>query len=869
MDVGSEFSHYRVIEHIGRGGMADVWSARDTRLSRTVAVKTIARDLSQELDPIKLFEREAQTIAALEHPHILPIYEFGENSGQLFIVMRYVSGGSLEDVIEEGPLTVEETLRVTRAVGQALAYAHANQVIHLDLKPSNILLDSYRSPYLADFGLATMLGPEGRAANPGSGTLLYMAPEQVTADVLDRRADIYSFAILVFHMLTGQLPYDAAYPLALKQLQQNDDLPDVRSLRPGLPDSLNDVLRRASRLDLADRTDSMDEVVSGIEGVLMAGRVPISLDTATGRVLPSTPAGRTTSPLDSFVTGPLDGLISGPIDGLISGPLVAKSGETRSLDALITGPLDDLITTKPLAQAEKETAPIDRLETGPITEAAPLRDLDSLITGPLDGLISRPLPHEGAVVGGDLDALITGPLDGLISQPVPALTPQELARREVLDVYQKARRAYARGQGRFVLGVTDYNLIADEYAHAEQYGLELDESGLQMLLRGALEYDHEVGFWWDKLDDDARRWTALHALRGENAAARERALERLLTVADAEPPIIPKQVAQALQVEPNRAARKAAIAVLAARASASKQWREAAFSPDIDAVLAEQALDGESADIAALAAEAIGRIRSAAAVAPLAAAQQRGDRKALRALALVRDQAGSLPDSVGTSARLYAWLNNTSRRLVERPMAAVWRFVWAFAGAFLGFAFYAWVGLTASPGWEVLIVQIYAKTVTTALTVAFFTALRVIVADEIWQRLRGFWPAWSRALLAFAAGLLMGMLMWTAFTAILLEGIVDTSSSLIGGVGIAISFGLMNLFRMPGWLSTIVTFAGLYAPALITWNAYTTGAMPVPLIYVVEDGQLVTWLVPAFLLAALGINAQALWRDVRGLRKRG
>ena len=249
--------------------------------------------------------------------------------------------------------------------------------------------------------------------------------------------------------------------------------------------------------------------------------------------------------------------------------------------------------------------------------------------------------------------------------------------------------------------------------------------------------------------------------------------------------------------------------------------------------------------------------------------KQRGDRNALRALALVRDQAGSLPDSVGTSARLYAWLNNTSRRLVERPMAAVWRFVWAFAGAFLGFAFYAWVGLTASPGWEVLIVQIYAKTVTTALTVAFFTALRVIVADEIWQRLRGFWPAWSRALLAFAAGLLMGMLMWTAFTAILLEGIVDTSSSLIGGVGIAISFGLMNLFRMPGWLSTIVTFAGLYAPALITWNAYTTGAMPVPLIYVVEDGQLVTWLVPAFLLAALGINAQALWRDVRGLRKRG
>lgn len=870
MDVGSEFSHYRVIEHIGRGGMADVWSARDTRLSRTVAVKTIARDLSQELDPIKLFEREAQTIAALEHPHILPIYEFGEYDGQLFIVMRYVSGGSLEDVIESGPLTVEETLRVTRAVGQALAYAHANQVIHLDLKPSNILLDSYRSPYLADFGLATMLGPEGRAANPGSGTLLYMAPEQVTADVLDRRADIYSFAILVFHMLTGQLPYDAAYPLALKQLQQNEDLPDVRTLRPGLPDSLNDVLRRASRLELADRTGSMDEVVTGIEGILMSGRVPISLDSTTGRALPSTSAGRTTSPIEPYATSPLEGLISGPIDGLISGPLAPKTGgETRSLDALITGPLDDLISTRPLSPTERETAPIDPLATGPITSSLPERDLDSLISGPLHGLIARPAPQEHPARADDLDALITGPLDGLISRPMPALTPQELARREVLDVYQKARRAYARGQGRFVLGVTDYILIADEYAHAEQYGLELDESGLQMLLRGAIEYDHEVDFWWGKLEDDARRWTALHALRGENAAARERALERLRTVTDAEPPIIPKQVAQALQVEPNKAARKAAIAVLAARASASKKWRDAAFSPDIDAVLADQALDGEFPDAAAQAAEAIGHIRSAAAVAPLAAAQQRGDRGALRALALVRDQAGSLPDSVGTTARVYAWLNNTGRRLIERPMAAVWRFIWAFAGALLGFGLYAWVGLTASPGWEVVIVQIYAKTVTTGLTVAFFSALRVIVADEIWQRLRGFWPAWVRAILAGLLGFLMGTIMWAAFTAILLEGIVEWNVCALGGLGIGLAFALMNLFRMPGWLSTLVNFAGLFIPAAWAWNAYVSGQIPVPLIYVVEDSQIVTWLVPAFLLAALGVNAQALWRDVRGLLKRG
>jgi serine/threonine-protein kinase len=872
MDVGINFSHYRVIEHIGRGGMADVWSARDTRLSRTVAVKTIARDLSQELDPVKLFEREAQTIAALEHPHILPIYEFGEYDGQLFIVMRYVSGGSLEDIIEAGPLPIDETLRITRAVGQALGYAHASSVIHLDLKPSNILLDSYRSPYLADFGLATMLGPEGRAANPGSGTLLYMAPEQVTAEVLDRRADIYSFAILIFHMLTGQLPFDAAVPLALKQLQQNEELPDVRGLRPGLPDALNEVLRRASRLELNERTGSMEEVLNSIDRVLMGGRVPLNLDTAAGRAAATaSAAGRTTATFDQMISGPLEGLISGPIDGLITGPLGNPAeAETKSLDALITGPLDDLITTRPLpAPRESETAPLDALITGPIdgliSKPATLPgsgDLDSLITGPLDALVAR----KGA---GDLDSLITGPVDGLISRPMPLMSPEELARREALDIYQKARRAYARGQGRFLLGVTDYILIASDYAHAEQYGLALDDAGLQMLLRGAIEYDYELDFWWNKLDDDSRRWTALHALRGENAAARARALQRLRAVPDAEPPLIPKQVAQALQVEPNEAAREAAVAVLAARAPRQTRWQAHVYSPEIDAVLADQALDVTAPKVAAQAAQAIGQIRSGAAVALIAAAQQEGAPKALRALALVRDQAGSLPNSVSTTGRIYAWLHNTGRRMTDPPMALVWRFIWAFVGTFLGFALYAWVGLTAGPGWEVLVIQIYAKTVTTGLTVGFFMAVSVIIGDELWQRLRGFWPAWSRVLLAGGFGFLMGTILWAAFTAVLLESVVVWSVCALGGLGLGLAFALLNLVRMPGWLATIVSFLGLFVPAALLWTAYTRGEVPVPLIYLIEDAHIVTWLVPVFLLTALGLHAQALRRDVQRLLRRG
>ncbi|NOG52585.1 MAG: serine/threonine protein kinase [Chloroflexi bacterium] len=225
MDIGDVINKsYQVVEHIGRGGMADVWSARDSKLNRMVAVKTILHGLSPDSDPLGMFKREAQTIAALEHPHILPVYDFGEYQNSLFIVMRYVSGGSLAAWMERSKLPIDEAMRVLAAVAQALDYAHGRNVIHLDLKPQNILLDTHLSPYLGDFGLATALDVSGRAQNPGSGTLLYMAPEQLTSDTLDKRADIYSFAIMAFHILNGRLPFDGASPMVMKQLQLQSEL---------------------------------------------------------------------------------------------------------------------------------------------------------------------------------------------------------------------------------------------------------------------------------------------------------------------------------------------------------------------------------------------------------------------------------------------------------------------------------------------------------------------------------------------------------------------------------------------------------------------------------------------------------------------
>jgi serine/threonine protein kinase len=856
MDVGVEFSNYQVIEHIGRGGMADVWSARDKRLSRTVAIKTIARDLSYDINPVKLFEREAQTIAALEHPHILPIYEFGEYTGQLYIVMRYVSGGSLEEVLEQGPLSVEEMMRIAKAVGQALDYAHNSKVIHLDLKPSNILLDSYKSPYLADFGLATVLDPQGRAQNPGSGTLLYMAPEQLTADVLDLRADIYSFAILVFHMLTGQLPFDASMPLALKQLQLNEEMPDVQSVRPGLPDALNVVLRHASQLDINRRPSTIREVIHRLEAVIAFAKTPNSLDTVT---VPSVP------PQQSMDTRTLDDVISSPIEGLISRP--PDKNETRQIDELISGPIEDLIS----------------------------RPVDSEFVSSDENLISRPVDK----ISKPPDEISELKIDISDLGNVPLMKPEDMARREAEDIYQRARRNYARGQGRFSLGVTDYILIADYYMRAEEYGLELDDAGMQMLLRGALEYDHDIDFWWKKLNDESRRWTTLHALRSENAPARVRALQRLETLPDADIPVIPKLVAQALQVETNTAAQLAAVRVLGERAklmpipasasnmttltdtrkrlsqslrlTAINDWRDIVYSQDIDLLLAQKALDRSEPEVAELAARTIGRIRSASAVREIAERQRKGERGALRALALVRDEAPSLPDTVGAGGRIYAWLANTLRRWTDNPMMMVWRFLLTVAGVGIALGVYQWMALSASMGASLNIPSVWGQTVTISITIGTFMGFLVLLGDELWQRLHGFWHWWARVIAAGIFGFLLGTLTWGAYNYLILnDPDVVWSVMAIGGIGIAAAFAVMNLLRLPGWLSFLVTFIGFYIPVYFVNSQWFNAAegFPVSIMYVYEFNQVYTWLIPVFIGIALAVNAQALWKDLRYVLKR-
>lgn len=756
MDVGVEINQYTVIEHIGRGGMADVWSARDTRLNRTVAIKTIARDLTADVDPVALFEREAQTIAQLEHPHILPIYDFGEFEGQLYIVMRYVTGGSLEELVAVGHLSATEALRMGHAVGAALDYAHSNNVIHLDIKPSNILLDSNNSPYLADFGLATVTDQEGRAANPGYGTLLYMAPEQLASEHLDHRADIYSFTILMFHLLTGELPFDATTSLALKQLQSQEDLPNLEAIQPHLPDELTPVLRHGTAMNHEARPESIKALMAELERVLK----PQSVAEA---------------------------------DELI----------------LFGGEVDE----------EEET--------------------DQLL--------------------GDTVNLVAA---------VTQLTPDEMAKQEAVDLYERGRRAWAHGQGRFLMGVTHFMLVSDYYIKADEYDLELDEGGLQMLLRGALEYDHEVDYWWGKLDDTSQRWVALHAVRSDNAPARARALDRLTPVPDEDPLRIPAVAAQQLQIERDITVKQAAIRLLEVRAPRSGDWRDHAYADEIDELLAHLALDMTQPAIAEQAARTIGRLRSRVAVRYLADQQREGHDHALRALAFVRDEAPNLPPEVSPQARLIAWLDNTWRRLSDDPMGVVWRFVFGFLGGFAALSLYAWINL-AGPG--VLLNEKIGKTLSTGITFGLFVGFAVVLAGELPARLRGFWPAWGRLLAGAVLGSLSGALTWVVYAVLLLYLALPTLDGgvlLFGGLGMALGFAIAGTIKLRGWLAALLTTVILYGFIWFSYNQFFNGQWFSPFLYfgslevVLLQGGLIA------LLIAVGGSAQALWADTRLLIRR-
>src|SRR5213079_1543809 len=211
---------YRLDDLLGRGGMSEVWSAKDLELGRHVAIKLLAPDADTAR-----FEREARAFASLAHPNITQLYDYGEAEGRPYMVLEYLPGGSLEDRLEEGtPLPDADAARIASEIAAGLAHAHARGLVHRDLKPANVLFDSDDRPKIADFGIARM-GDAGTLTEAGTvmGTAAYISPEQAAGEGAGPASDVYSLGVILFRMLTGRLPFTAQQPLELAAMHR--DLP--------------------------------------------------------------------------------------------------------------------------------------------------------------------------------------------------------------------------------------------------------------------------------------------------------------------------------------------------------------------------------------------------------------------------------------------------------------------------------------------------------------------------------------------------------------------------------------------------------------------------------------------------------------------
>jgi len=269
---GRAIRGYALHQRIGAGGFGVVYRADQSGVGRAVAIKIILPQYANHPEFIRRFEAEAHIIARLEHPHIIPLYDYWREPGGAYLVMRYVSGGTLHAALQRAPLPLDASVRLLDQIGAALSVAHRSSVIHRDLKPSNILLDSDGNAYLADFGIAKDLGNADPASQtqPGAivGSAAYLSPEQVKDEPVTPRSDIYSLGIVLYELLTGVQPFQAPTPGELIQKQINKPLPPLRARRPDLPEALDAVIQRATAKNPADRYPDVLTLVADFHAVV-------------------------------------------------------------------------------------------------------------------------------------------------------------------------------------------------------------------------------------------------------------------------------------------------------------------------------------------------------------------------------------------------------------------------------------------------------------------------------------------------------------------------------------------------------------------------------------------------------------------------
>jgi predicted Ser/Thr protein kinase len=262
--TGTRLGQYEVVERLGGGGMAVVYRAVQQPLGREVALKALSSELFQDDGFVKRFETEAKTLAKLDHPNILPIYDFELNEGVAYLTMPLIRGGTLRDILNRGPLDTLTAWRYLREIGDGLQHAHDAGIVHRDLKPTNVLIHADGRAMLADFGLARGAGQPTHLTTIGLaiGTPGYMAPEQVMGHDVDKRADIYAMGVLCFEMLTGRLPFIGSNRMEVAYSTVNAPIPSAVKLNAALPDELDLLLAKVLAKDPATRPQSVKDLLA-------------------------------------------------------------------------------------------------------------------------------------------------------------------------------------------------------------------------------------------------------------------------------------------------------------------------------------------------------------------------------------------------------------------------------------------------------------------------------------------------------------------------------------------------------------------------------------------------------------------------------
>jgi eukaryotic-like serine/threonine-protein kinase len=265
---------YQIEALLGQGGMSAVYKATDPNLKRTVAVKLIHAHLSTDPHFIQRFEEEATAVASLRHPNIVQVYDFSSDDGTYYMVLEFVAGETLQQRLKQlnnqgRKLGLEDAIKYTLNICDALAYAHQRGIIHRDIKPANIMLDIYGQAILMDFGIVKILGGTSHTATGAVlGTARYISPEVIRAEQVDQRSDIYSLGATMYEMLSGQTPFQSDSSMSLMMMHLNDPVPDPRKLRSDLPVAIVNILLKTLEKDRNKRYQTVTDLATDLRRVL-------------------------------------------------------------------------------------------------------------------------------------------------------------------------------------------------------------------------------------------------------------------------------------------------------------------------------------------------------------------------------------------------------------------------------------------------------------------------------------------------------------------------------------------------------------------------------------------------------------------------